>query len=207
MTTSNYKDTLLFALTGLPASGKSTLSRFIFSASDHAKWVKTRLIIAELTRSTPDDDLQSRGMQFMTEKNSCLFLDALLSEIECGKLNIIDSLRPRAHWYAIREHFRSHAVLVSVHVDDETRRMRLTSRDEHPLTGYRDEHRVEMEVPSLMEQSTIQLYAANTPRESAITLLDAAMGIFSEREKQHISLNRLLHEVRADVISESPACR
>jgi hypothetical protein len=147
---------VIVALVGMPAAGKSTVAQLLRDTFGY-KWIRTREIVAQFAASSAMTDLQSAGVQLSAGDGVESFAAELFRRIDDRQPNVIDAIRPKAHWQRLLAEYKERVRLVAVICPLALREKRTITAGRSELLGLRDSHEVEADVPSLVEASTYAL--------------------------------------------------
>ncbi len=145
-------NTHIIALAGMPAVGKSTIARLMKKRLGF-NWIRTRDVVAALRMDSAEESLQDKGLTLSEGEGARLFCRRLFSQIEGHSYSVIDAIRPFDHWRRLKKEFGAQAHLVAVVAPTPLRKKRFESRQPKDTFSLRDDHKVEREVPLLLEEA------------------------------------------------------
>jgi predicted kinase len=146
--------TLIIALVGKTAAGKSTVARILADRYGF-NWVRTRDIVRVLAgrRDRPDESLQQVGSRLMDDGGAARFSSAVFETLHPERPAVIDAIRPWNHYQALCAKRGRLVKLVAVSADVHTRRARFEARSVGESFDLRETAPVEAEVPALVDSA------------------------------------------------------
>lgn len=148
---------LVIALVGMPAAGKTTIAQFLANSYGF-RLVRTREIVRQLGANGSTSSLQDKGLELSRDEGANRFVDQLMTQLDCSGPVVVDSLRPVAHLELLREAVGDRLKLVAVSAPAAIREARLVAREGGiAQVSDRDLHPVEAEVGELIARSMYHL--------------------------------------------------
>lgn len=141
----------ILVLVGLPAAGKSTVSKALQEQHGYS-WVRTRDVVRLFTDSDGIHNLQATGTNLSIGSGAEAFCVELFRRVSDSQPTVIDAVRPIEHWRRMRENYGPRALLISVVAPRSLRQNRFKD-SRHGSIEDRDRHQVEQDIPSLIEDS------------------------------------------------------
>lgn len=140
----------------MPAAGKSTVAQILQNEFGF-NWIRTRDVVKGFAAEDTIVNLQSTGERLASGIGAENFCRELFKRIEPDRSNVIDALRPVEHWRRIRDEYGTSVSLVSIVAPRTLRERRSSDGGREESLRERDEHRVEAEIPALIEESTFSI--------------------------------------------------
>jgi cytidylate kinase len=142
----------ILALVGMPAAGKSTVSQMLQEKFGY-NWVRTRDVVKLFARDDRIHSLQATGTNLSAGPGAEAFCLELFRRINSDHPSVIDAIRPIDHWQRLKNEYGRRVTLVSVVAPRSLRQQRIRDAREETIES-RDSHKVEADIPSLIEQSS-----------------------------------------------------